>query len=61
MRLEDYKEIGILLIILVVLWLFRATKNKTETFGSSDHASWYMWGAMPWNGWNYGTAKEYDL
>ena len=68
-RWLDILIVGVLVYFLVYHPnVISASKSKstsktffTEPFSSSDHGWWYMYGAMPWNGWNYGTAEEYDL
>lgn len=49
------------LLIFVLIALTVVSSVSVEGFQSSDNAWWYMWGVMPWNGWNYGTAEGYDI
>lgn len=55
--LKGLKGVIVFVIGVMAALAFKKYIKKTETFGSDN--GWYMWGAMPWNGWHYGPAKEY--
>ena len=56
---------GLLWLLIYHPNLIRPHKQSIIPFTSSEKFSsdntWYMWGVMPWNGWNYGTAKGYNI